>query len=101
MTTNGNTGTSVRLLNALIMEEGDRDVRVRYDVRAGLAQIRTVGSDGHPTWWTWSLPRKLAIEAGQYGLPRTAEWLNRFASYTEEAARDFFAEHALILDDKD
>lgn len=89
------------MLNAMVMEAPDKGVRVRYDVAAGLAQLRTVGTDGRPRWWTWELPRRLAKQAADDGLYGTAAWLDKLASHLDEAAKDYFATNGLVLDDGD
>lgn len=99
--TSGRDVGRVRRLNALIMEAPEKDVRVRYDVAAGLAQIRTVGTDGYPRWWTWELPRRLAKMADDDGLRLTADWLDKLADHQEESAKDYFATNGLVLDDGD
>lgn len=93
--------TSVRRLNAIVMESEDKEVRVRYDVAAGLAQLRTVGADGRPWWWTWELPRRLAGQAKADGLEATAEWLEALADHQEDAATKFFAANGRMIDDND
>lgn len=93
--------SAVRYLNAIVEESPLKGVRVRYDLAAGLAQLRTVGSDGRPRWWTWELPRRLAKQAADDGLDATAAWLDALADHIEEAAKDFFATNGLVMDNGD
>lgn len=88
-------------LNAIVKETSAKSVQVRYDVAAGLAQLRTVGADGRPRWWTWELPRRLAKQAADDGLCSTAAWLSGMADHQEESAKDYFAKNGLVMDNGD